>query len=1511
MNTTRLAVVSVLALLLIDSTLSVGKWVNISPVPHSPKANLYQSQLYGYSLDTEKPSSTLRSHNSFGTSTNARLITYPSKTNIFHGSYPDYSLRRTFSTPRPSIRHGEEPYRYPSPVYIPNRVNQTVSRFRGGFGSAKNANWNRFVKKININYLKSPYDINYKLKPTFLTSQLKNRIVDRPSFPWINYNTKRKSSSRVFLDANGNPKQEFLASGRQNGIGNRTSGVWVPYPNENNPKVEPLRISSHEVKHNSLTPQLQNVFGNMRQLSAHTNRRFKQLVLPSSQYKQKVMEQRPRDGFWNRRKGPWPLNKARNIHYQMRSQVSNQNVKTAKSPMLSSKMNRFVPSTPYGRIIKPQISPWLPHVRHGGIPYTEGVKKSRVPPFGPSPGSVESTDNYQSQSNVARLMMKPVSSQNNGGDNYVKDTALQDVLSKVSPREDQLIPEYFANQMGASRSIGLAYAMEREERPVPRKSYVSTVVEEGHRLSTPELIKLKQILQSMRKRSISQANSENENGNLYSRFHSDAKQLVKRSSLLDSYNSVNKAEKDNSKNIRKVKGRQKWGLISEFLANVSLAATISLKQMQHNRRKTTVKELGNRSGEERMTAKRRAKMFEISGYNRPVNNVKANMGNETEPVVTPHDDVKYRRKQNDSSKLSGRKSHHDAKKHYGKINRMLARKGNHAFFFNRTGAHHLNRQFLPLSARVPGLRRLKVFFNNRELLDEMQIEIERRMRAMSFHTRPKVHPWLLFTAPFQYQPFLPSQEYRLPAQKIPPQFRAGTSRSGGFSKDTRESQKLVLDPSPRNLGQEDHGNHVGEDSKVKFPDISLHANRSRFNENKREDKGWTDQPQVLKMPSVLSQKREIVAKSNRLHQLFGDKTESGSSRASERKIYVTFKVKKVGKESRNVGKKGIRRKKTTTVTHSSDIPRNKRGRKARNFIDTRYYGIDPQSSSNFPYFPPFNVPAIGIPTSDTVATFMATQTQVEDPINEIERHGYSLQSATPGLGQFSRGSPFHHPTLGIIQLPNRGEEYGFPAGPPPSMFELSEKADRFPAATLFPGGESGLRQTWYPPRVLARDDDHSIAPETRKLQPNTVSAALSLFPYHPPLAFSPEQPLLQSNGDDYQNSEKKTDQHEPNNMQSPFTNTLDEISFLQDPQITPREGTPEFSEERTQHLQLPEESTKDEGENGMHEITEHNEPRLTEGGEAASQDSKQEYSRNDKGQGVPEEADLNFIPGVMGAGLGNLEASLLKQQVEGGSQKEGVQDMEGINGPLSTDNLQSMERDNGILQENAVARQEAPRTEENIQKGALADHTNDELNSPTPSIDSIEKMIDSAGTEDAKALYNMDATHGYSSSSRRPAFEADQGAVDSQGLSEQVGHQGNGKYIHNPNWEYSPLNQGKSLPDVNLKLENALSEWNSNALVHPSHDFTSSIGTLADNPPEKLFNAPQESIGNSKIVPGVMVDTQGQQMIPLFLPNLPLELRDDSNIETVLMVPPTVNKLKGHIKTKKGKIKKKGNEKTV
>jgi len=586
------------------------------------------------------------------------------------------------------------------------------------------------------------------------------------------------------------------------------------------------------------------------------------------------------------------------------------------------------------------------------------------------------------------------------------------------------------------------------------------------------------------------------------------------------------------------------------------------------------------------------------------------------------------------------------------------------------------------------------------------------------------------------------------------------------------------------------------------------------------------------------------------------------------------------------------KKKTVIRRHSPRI--RKKFRSPRNFVN----------AGSYPWYAsiPQLLPFYGY-TSDSRMRFMYPQLPVEDPINAMKKKGYKLASGTlpASLLPLPRGWP--NAAAEPLSSTPHNQELAFPVGPPQSLMELSQKVDQFPAQEF-------------------TSSERDISPETQRhasnVEPHTVSAASNIFSSQEAQAPSEELSMRKPrNGRNIENESEQTF------IASPSSYSLGMGGVSQGP---PR---PEFLEQSS--LEFPEGTQENE---------------LQENGQDLTERVEEPYSQDDDASDNGAEAENGdsesvLTPGLLD-GLDDAQASLLRQHMGNIAPMKGPgmgyfnafrPYQKGKKRPPPVNRLSHPERQRALLRQNAMAggnvhgvlQQRAKfSTKQNIQgniqgnmqgnilSGTTSGRNSHVLSLPNFSLNAIEKLIDSAGGEQSQGDYDLASVHGYGSSLKSPAgkkvtdeISGAQDSSDETGGPEGNVHNspnGNGKFVHNFDWKSPLISQAQSPSDFNWKLERALTEWKEPP--NTNHDPANSGGTLPDNPPEKVFVPPKGSNGNPDVVPGYTFDTQGQRSGPLFLPNPPPELVDDTSAETVLMVPSSGDRSKGETGAKKENISK-------
>ena len=596
----------------------------------------------------------------------------------------------------------------------------------------------------------------------------------------------------------------------------------------------------------------------------------------------------------------------------------------------------------------------------------------------------------------------------------------------------------------------------------------------------------------------------------------------------------------------------------------------------------------------------------------------------------------------------------------------------------------------------------------------------------------------------------------------------------------------------------------------------------------------------------------------------------------------------------------------------------------RNFVNAGNYFMYAHTPPSTPFY------AVA---GDPKMRLMYSQLSLEDPINDIERKGYSVASSPFGVAfpALSSQWPLQYTAAEPPQPAQRTQELAFPVGPPQSLMELSQKVDQFPAQEFL----SSSRETSIDAQkqALEAKGDDLNPPKATDDQPETVSVAHNLFYSREPADLSERPSMRKPRGGP--NAENEPKQTFSEIIASPRDHSISMSGVPLNIQSPPKEGTPE----------IPEQSSSEFSEEGTQGIPyndpQENEQGLTEEGETFAQ----EVDAPDNGaEDEPEESEPELTPGLFD-GLDNAQTSLLKQHMGNFGPMKGF----GVGSfntftpyrkgrkPLPpTNRLPPSDRQKALLRQSAMARQKALlqdratfSTKQNIQGsiqgnmqgnilgGTTSGRNSHMLSLPNLSLNAIEKLIDSSAGEASKADY-ASTIHGYGSNSKGSAGNKianedpnEQDSLENSNVSDLNIHNmlsdtGRGKLVQNFDWKSPLISHSQSPSDFNWKLERALKHWKEP--TNTNRDPANSGGTLPDSPPDKVLVPPKGSNGNPDVVPGYTFDTQGQRSGPLFLPNPSPELGDDSSAETVLMVPGTGNKLKGETGAKKETISKKNRQ---
>ena len=530
-------------------------------------------------------------------------------------------------------------------------------------------------------------------------------------------------------------------------------------------------------------------------------------------------------------------------------------------------------------------------------------------------------------------------------------------------------------------------------------------------------------------------------------------------------------------------------------------------------------------------------------------------------------------------------------------------------------------------------------------------------------------------------------------------------------------------------------------------------------------------------------------------------------------------------------------------------------------------------------------------------------------MNEILSKGYSIAPRSYGVDVSPGIAPWPLTYTPVVpqQIFRRFPLLAFPKGPPRSLMELSQAVDQFPdkvsAGTNTPYDTS--RQASYTGNGPARSWQEVGN------QPNTVSATLNILRSQEALGSSekPTEEMPRDEGSEENETGQKGSQSS--------TFSLNANGF---PEIL-QQSIPGFASHS--YSEFPEEAEQATPENEQLEKGTH---ALSNGEESYSEAGKSivDGERNEDG-----ESDSNFTPGLLG-GLDTMQTGLLKQQFDSTPSPKGRvmvssrtfgphQEGRRLHSPTSAERESADLRQNAKAPQNSLLQERATfSTNRDVHKnvpGGVQENGFDAtvpgrnshmLSLPNLSLNSIEKLIDSAAEEQSAIDDKTGTGHSYGSRWRGEANEQfNDDNLSNHGYPAKLGQgvlKKNGENIHNLDWKSPLLSQSQAPFDFNWKLERALTQWKGPAYSRP--DTANMEGNLADDQPENAFVKPKGSNDNPDVVPGYTFDTQGQRSVPLFLPNPPSDLADDSNAETVLMVPAPGNKAKEEADSTKSGAKK-------
>ena len=344
----------------------------------------------------------------------------------------------------------------------------------------------------------------------------------------------------------------------------------------------------------------------------------------------------------------------------------------------------------------------------------------------------------------------------------------------------------------------------------------------------------------------------------------------------------------------------------------------------------------------------------------------------------------------------------------------------------------------------------------------------------------------------------------------------------------------------------------------------------------------------------------------------------------------------------------------------------------------------------------------------------------------------------------------------------------------------------------------------------------------------------------------------------YANEEKETEHNEPEIITLPSNYAGGENGVTQN-LGNPFDGGPAYPEQSITELKPIAESAP---ENGLAESSLSSRRDLTDSGETFAEKDDMQGDTHYTNSGT----DASFTPGLLD-GLDNTQASLLQRQIEGRNPDR--------EGPLGfSDRFHFMPRPQAFIHQRAHYRSKGIGNNPGIRDGHR-------IRLPNLSLDSIEKMIDSASMGNGKAAHDINGLHGYGSKSK--------GSVDQAGLDD------------NQDWKSALMNQSPT--EFNSQLENTMLQWNS--ATKPHHKTASSSESSLDSSSDTVSVPSTSATDSQDIVPGITFDTQGQRPGPLFMSKAPPGLESDSSFETVLMVPPQGKTLQEQSGTKKATIHRK------
>ena len=636
------------------------------------------------------------------------------------------------------------------------------------------------------------YDASYKTKQTLSSPRPYSGIGHQ--FPLIPYFSKRNQYKKPSYDSHGITKQAFWSPAVQRHVERGRNFVWKanhyqgPFFNSNFKMIQSSRSSNApRFPYASKSQQRSSILTYRPLVGKYQwNKYFRENSHPRRSFVSNAAFQQnlsTQSGIDNRNV-PWVVRNPAMAHYRAMSYVPNHTAYTPSFSNQKSTLQSGVLKRPYGKGLERKT---VSSKQHGRSPYIWERKKSYIFPL-PPPYSTDPSlkSNYH---------IEPKSKIQNYGDFYKNgDIALQSVFPQLSQGEDRLISEKMSDQQAISRTGDVAYSMMKgSTRLAPRKSYVTANLNDRlGQLNDPMLIKLRNILQSLRKRS-----TKNIDGKqiVYSTSNTGAFQRGRRHAITGTYNlytdNLNSDKVSERKSaLRKEKGGATWGFLNDFSPNIRLASMILLKQKRDGFHKRDLnvhsKSLGKSSGKENPFAERsEQETFVLATQNQPKQGMLST--NQTRTSLVPtiksfNSTMLARATQKDSQKIHKRKnrkiSRHFIQDRVSGAYIYPAKKYGHETFWSpyRIG---------------PDRRQMMQFLDSKEQFQAQQMEMENRLRAMRsrglLNSLAFINPQFTFRPPLRY-PMMPFQQQfdymernAFPARRFPFRNSLPFTRTGNYN----------------------------------------------------------------------------------------------------------------------------------------------------------------------------------------------------------------------------------------------------------------------------------------------------------------------------------------------------------------------------------------------------------------------------------------------------------------------------------------------------------------------------------------------------------------------------------------------------------------------------------------------------------------------------------------------------------------------------------------------------------